>query len=77
MAKPRRPRSCPSLTNYQDKYVLVIGGYYSSNCLASVDLYNVKKNTWQAAPEITQAREEHSSCCIQNFSYIFGGNSDS
>ena len=77
MAEPSRPRSFPSLTNYQDKYILVIGGYYASNCLTSVDMYNVKTNRWQAAPEITEAREEHSSCCLENFTFIFGGNNDS
>ena len=40
-------------------------------------MYNVEENTWQDAPEITQAREEHSSCCLDKFAFIFGGNNGS
>ena len=42
-----------------------------------MDIYNVSSDDWQPAPEIKVARVRHSSCCLQDFAYIFGGFNES
>ena len=73
MAEPLTPRYYPALANYQDRYVLLIAGRWGGNYLHSVDMYNVKSNQWQPAPQINQKRRSSSSCSVQKFAYIFGG----
>ena len=46
---PPNPRTAPSLANFNDSFILAIGGV-SPGCdesLSSVDIYSVELNTWQ------------------------------
>ena len=54
--------------------ILSIGGEKPSvGCKKNVEIYNVESDYWDVAPEIKQARSRASSCCHDNFVYIFCG----
>ena len=77
-ATPPTPRDRPSLANYNDSHIFVVGGKKpgTKQHLKSVDIYDVEKNIWRGAPALNVARFEHSSCCVGDFIYVgFGWNS--
>ena len=50
---PPTPRAAPSLANFNDSHILVIGGKISGNysqTLATVDMYDVEMDSWWKPP---------------------------
>ena len=59
-----------------DSHILAIGGHEYKNhehFLDSVDIYNIEMDTWERAPPLSQARDEHSSCSLGDYAYVIGG----
>ena len=74
---PPTPRSGPSLANFNDSHILVIGGVIPGNYsqkLATVDMYDVEMDSWwkppTQVPALNQARSAHSSCCVGDLCYV-------
>ena len=50
------------------------GGIDSISVQTKTQIYSVAKNCWQTGPDLVQARFSHSSCCLGDKIYVFGGN---
>ena len=78
-AKPLVQRSSPNLVNFQDRYIFLIGGASSSasgdqiEFLASVHVYSPDCDSWFTAPDLNEARINHSSCVVKDAIYTFCG----
>ena len=75
-ARPLKPRSCPSLVNFADKFIFVIAGcnpFDHREYLDSVDVYSIKTDSWAVAPALNTPRMSHSSCVLKDTIYTFCG----
>ena len=79
LAVPLTARSRPSLVNFVDQCIFVIGGRNMSDVsvrleLTSVEKYDIKKDVWTKAPMLCVERMNHSSCVLNDsLIYTFGG----
>ena len=80
-AKPLKPRGCPSLVNFADKYIFVSGGedlspgLLTKEYFSSTEIYNVRRNKWRRAPRLNQPRANHSTRVAGDFLYTCCGSS--
>ena len=65
-----------SMCAIDSKYVYVSGGKYyrGDDEQASCYRYEIDNDLWQDAPSMNIARMGHSSCQLQGYLYVFGGN---
>ena len=77
-ASPLTPRDSPTLTNYANRYVFVIGGQNLKNFEtdSSTEFYSCKDNKWRRAPALNQPRIFHSTCALGDMLYTFAGRVD-
>jgi N-acetylneuraminic acid mutarotase len=54
-------------------YVYACGGSDGSDVLRTVERYNVKENTWSAAPPMSRPRLGHAAAVVNNKLYVIGG----
>ena len=62
--------SSPAISAFNERYLFVTGG---KSGLTNVEYYNIASNQWFKAPEMNEGRYDHSSCCLNEFLYVFGG----
>ena len=67
----------PSLVNYNDKIIFVIGGRMGGRFAApknTVESYDLGKGMWRdSMPVLNEARAGASGCSMPNYVYIFCG----
>ena len=63
-------RQWPSLVNFDDLFIFVIGG---SSLSVDTSVYCIKAERWIEGPKLKQARQNNSSCRQGNLLYTFGG----
>ena len=51
----------------------VMYGNFGLTSIATVERYDSLKNLWESLPDLTEARQDHSSCIIGNTMYALGG----
>ena len=65
------------MTNYKDKYIVVIGGHLPTGVElvhANIDIYNIEKDSWESMKrEMQSGRRSHTMCYHNEKIYVFGG----
>lgn len=55
------------------RHIFVSGGFENGNATTDVTRYAIDSDTWLAMPSMNVARLDHSSCCVKDTVYVFGG----
>ena len=67
-------RLSASLTNYNDGEAIFLSAGMNVKYLVIVEYYRPKQNSWASdAPDLKYERAGHSSCCLKDKIYVFGG----
>ena len=69
MATPMKVRNGPSMANFRDAFIFLMGGQDSN----SVEVFNLESEEWRRAPEMNCKRANASSCAQDRKVYTFGG----
>ena len=77
-AAPPTAREFPSSPlNFKDSHLFVTGGRSPADDNApyykSVDIFDIRKNTWSEGPPMNFARAMHNTCLLGDSIYAFGG----
>ena len=65
-----------SLLNFNNEYVLVIGGKRQRPCrtaYGTVQRYNISSDRWDLLPSMNIGRTNHSCCLVGTTAYVIGG----
>ena len=77
LPNPTTVRRYPSLVNFCNDYIFVIGGQSpddSEQVYDTVEKFDIKEEKWSSAPSMKLTRLSHSSCTLSNkWIYTFGG----
>ena len=79
-APPPRDRLAMALANFKDRFLFVSGSdAFGVLCsiMSSVDIYNIRFDTWMAGPDLNDGRNGHSSFALDDFIYVVGGSNQS
>ena len=83
LKRPEMVRHCPAIANCSNNFIVVTGGSPPTNIQSrfdSIDIYSLASEEWlpgERLPRLNQARQSHSSCALNGFVYIFGGDNAS
>ena len=64
------------MVNFINKFIFVIGGsdpQIKILIYASVERYDINKNSWSSGPDLNIPRKSHSSCVLSDHIYTFCG----
>ena len=73
MAQPLTHRQNATLANFDDKYVFILGGTFTT--ISTVDYYNISENVWTIGPMMKYDRQNFSCCILAGVLYAFNGQS--
>ena len=60
----------------QHNIVYLTGGYDEKDATKTAFAYHTKTNEWLSLPQMVSSHVMHSSCCLNNFIYVFCGECD-
>lgn len=67
-------RCCHGIANKKDVDIYVVGGMNESGELATGEVYNIRTNTWNSLPNISEARKNCALCILSDkYLYLIGG----
>ena len=73
MASPLQVFDFPSLVNFADEFVFVIGGTVLNVCCTETEKYCIRTGKWSMGPRLRETRMKNSSCRQGDMIYTFGG----
>ena len=63
-----------AVANYMSQKVILSGGVNNDSPFSDkLWIFHIEKNKWYAAPKLNYGKKFHSSCCLSEFAYVFGG----